>query len=727
MAHTSRFVKCLVALCLSATLLAGPVQASGPLQVTGPESAPDGAAPTICARPCWVQALAVDPRTHTTVYAGTSSGVYKTVDGGGNWSKANTGLYDGPYALAIDPAHPSTIYASWLGGSGGEVYKSTDAAGHWSYAGTLGENTIFSLAIDPRSTNVIYALDGFAGVVYKTTDGGSHWSLANTGLPATSISNLAIDPSAPAILYATTLVGVYRSTDAAAHWSAAGLAGTDVRALAIDPKTPANVYVGSESGGIVYKTTDRGEHWTRVGGTLPPGEIKTLIVDPAVPSTLYAGTSGIYSANGTGIFKSTTGGSQWSQVNAGLTGLWTDTLVIDPVTPGTLYATSNYGIVKTTDGGLHWTTANNGLLELSTLQVTPASVNFELDPGQPAHTVPLIITNSASALPINWSAFLLSDGPRGRPAWVALSTDSGTTPGTLGVTLYPSAAAYGKNQDTVIIRSQDRDTTNGGCLNYECMITVTLNVPTPALSVTPPTAQFDLAYGQSAGQELQLTNTGSPAAINWMATTGAPWLHVAPSSGVTPGTLRLTAVATDAAVGSHTAQLHLAANDGFNKWGQALDVPVTITVPDPGLLVPATLGLWHVAGGPPVTQTITIGRPAGTPPQAWLATAVPNTGAVQLADRLRNGSLRIGADGRAWSDGSQVAPASWLALSPDAGTAPGMLAVSAREAGLAPGVYQAAILIVPTNPDRPDWIRTILVEQVVSDRVIDTYAPLMAR
>jgi hypothetical protein len=46
-------------------------------------------------------------------------------------------------------------------------------------------------------------------------------------------------------------------------------------------------------------------------------------------------------------------------------------------------------------------------------------------------------------------------------------------------------------------------------------------------------------------------------------------------------------------------------------WDRLYSVPVTITVPDPGLLVPATLGLWHVAGGPPV--------------QAWLATAVPIT------------------------------------------------------------------------------------------------------
>ena len=57
-------------------------------------------------------ALAIDPATPATLYAGTYGGVFKSTDGGGNWHAVNTGLTDTPVrALAIDPATPATLYA----------------------------------------------------------------------------------------------------------------------------------------------------------------------------------------------------------------------------------------------------------------------------------------------------------------------------------------------------------------------------------------------------------------------------------------------------------------------------------------------------------------------------------------------------------------------------------------------------------------------------------------
>ena len=60
-----------------------------------------------------VHALAIDPATPTTLYAGTDGGgVFKSTDGGGSWSAVNTGLTDTyVHALAIDPATPTTLYA----------------------------------------------------------------------------------------------------------------------------------------------------------------------------------------------------------------------------------------------------------------------------------------------------------------------------------------------------------------------------------------------------------------------------------------------------------------------------------------------------------------------------------------------------------------------------------------------------------------------------------------
>jgi photosystem II stability/assembly factor-like uncharacterized protein len=66
-----------------------------------------------------IQALATDPVTPSTLYAGTDAGgVFKSTNGGAAWSAVNSGLTD--YygsALAIDPVIPNTLYAGTGGGS----------------------------------------------------------------------------------------------------------------------------------------------------------------------------------------------------------------------------------------------------------------------------------------------------------------------------------------------------------------------------------------------------------------------------------------------------------------------------------------------------------------------------------------------------------------------------------------------------------------------------------
>src|SRR5713101_3392069 len=100
-------------------------------------------------------------------------------------------------ALAIDPTTSSTLYA---GGAG--VYKSTDGGEHWT-ATDLTNAGVDALAIDPTTSSTLYAgTDG--GGVYKSTDGGQHWTAINTGLTNTHVTALAIDPKIPTTLYAGT-------------------------------------------------------------------------------------------------------------------------------------------------------------------------------------------------------------------------------------------------------------------------------------------------------------------------------------------------------------------------------------------------------------------------------------------------------------------------------------------------------------------------------------------
>jgi hypothetical protein len=103
-----------------------------------------------------VLALAIDPITPTTLYAGTSDpagsgrgGVYKSTNGGASWTAVNTGLGQFPtvYALAIDPSIPTTLYAGTIDA----VFKSTNGGGSWVYISTSvsGSFRVLALAIDP--------------------------------------------------------------------------------------------------------------------------------------------------------------------------------------------------------------------------------------------------------------------------------------------------------------------------------------------------------------------------------------------------------------------------------------------------------------------------------------------------------------------------------------------------------------------------------------------------
>ena len=99
----------------------------------------------------FIMALAIDPVTPATLYAGTyRGGVFKSMNGGESWSAVNTGLPNlNVFSLVIDPQTPPTLYVGIEAG----VFKSTNGGGSWSAVNTGPDPTIHVsglLAIDPR-------------------------------------------------------------------------------------------------------------------------------------------------------------------------------------------------------------------------------------------------------------------------------------------------------------------------------------------------------------------------------------------------------------------------------------------------------------------------------------------------------------------------------------------------------------------------------------------------
>ncbi len=225
-----------------------------------------------------ITALAIDPATPTTLYAGADGfGAFKSTDAGSTWSN----LLDGSVnALAIDPTTPSTLYA----GTDAGLFKSTDAGGTWSAAPGLPVGaSVIALAIDPVTPTTLYAGASSLARVFKSTDAGATWSAADTGLPVddsatTFKSAFAIDPVTPSILYyAVWTGGVFKSSDAGGTWTALGLEG---ESIAIDPVTPSTLYVGTGFAGGVSKSTDAGRTWVAVNVQMPGHRG----VSPSIPS-----------------------------------------------------------------------------------------------------------------------------------------------------------------------------------------------------------------------------------------------------------------------------------------------------------------------------------------------------------------------------------------------------------------------------------------------------------
>jgi photosystem II stability/assembly factor-like uncharacterized protein len=310
-----------------------------------------------------VPAMAVDPgQAHVLYAAAGDNGVFRSSDGGAHWTQLSrfpsytefSGVPQiaGASYLAINPGNPQLLYA----GSTCLLYKSADAGEHWQdvnhpYCGTSGV-----LAIDPQESNTLYLaqtdmVDG-GSWVSKTVDGGTTWKdiLSSTDY----FIALAIDPITPATIYAGISrfaengKGLLKTTDVT--WSELDIR-PGVNVVAIDPLHPNVVYAAtityayldpSEFMGL-FKSTDAGATWSAINSGLETlletgAPITALIFDPGNSDVLYAATAG------NGVFRSVNGGLRWSPFNDGLDNFDARALAIDRGTPGLLYVSTSGGL-----------------------------------------------------------------------------------------------------------------------------------------------------------------------------------------------------------------------------------------------------------------------------------------------------------------------------------------------------------------------------------------------
>ncbi len=291
-----------------------------------------------------LSALVIDPANPSVIYAEDTNSItasrngavlYKSVDGGKQWTHIKLNDLAAVKPLAIAPGNPSTLFVNTSQG----LRKSSDGGTTFSETG-LNRSGISTLIIDPNNPANLYATDG--SVIFKSVNGGNSWGEAISGLPALTIKSLALDAANPSTLYvalfrssAVPSGSVYKSVDSAATWTAVSDPPSEPSSggLAVHP-TNSTIYVGARQG--AFKSIDGGKTWQSAG--LNDVEVLSLVFDPINPSTIYALTRFSGAGDNRDIYKSTDAGMTWNSVSGILKKSIIGVLAIDPLNPATIYA-----------------------------------------------------------------------------------------------------------------------------------------------------------------------------------------------------------------------------------------------------------------------------------------------------------------------------------------------------------------------------------------------------
>ncbi|WP_179346028.1 VPS10 domain-containing protein [Winogradskyella ursingii] len=148
------------------------------------------------------------------IVGGETGGVWRTIDGGTNWTVLTDNLANiDVYALAIDPLDNSTYY--W-GSKSGSIFKSVDSGATWTLQGSLPGGNVNRILIHPTDNSKIYASAEGAGL-YKSTNNGVTWSIITNG--ATNGYDFEFKPGDPNTIYASGN-NFYISTDGGTTFTA---------------------------------------------------------------------------------------------------------------------------------------------------------------------------------------------------------------------------------------------------------------------------------------------------------------------------------------------------------------------------------------------------------------------------------------------------------------------------------------------------------------------------
>ena len=309
------------------------------------------------------QELIMHPFDPNTLVLATNQGLFKTIDGGVNWTQSASGDF---HDVEYHPTNPSIMYAST-----DQMYRSNDGGDSFTQINNglpVASNlNRIQLAVSEDEPDWVYALTGkfsdatFYGL-YLSTDGGLSFQLQSDspnifGVNLTGSDgngqcwyDMAIDADPND---ATTIlaggVNIWKSTDAGQNWSInthrSYQLSTNIEYTHADIHDirffNGNLYCGTDGG--IYKTTDLGNNWNDLTPGMEISQFYRLGLAPQTPDIVIGGTQD----NGSYLLKN----NSWTHVY-GADGM---EAAVNPVNRDIMFCSYQFGaMVRSVDGGTHW-------------------------------------------------------------------------------------------------------------------------------------------------------------------------------------------------------------------------------------------------------------------------------------------------------------------------------------------------------------------------------------
>jgi photosystem II stability/assembly factor-like uncharacterized protein len=265
-----------------------------------------------------------------TIYSGSDGGIYKSTNGGDDWTDLSAGLGIRQfYRISCSKTDPNVItggaqdngssfrrsdgtWVDWIGADGmdniisptdpniafgtsqhGDIYKTTNAGATMINVGKPSEgNWVTPIVMHPTDHNTIYG--GWTGI-YKSVNGGTIWTKISGDNITGKLEALAVAPTNTQYIYGSVGDILYATSDGGASWIAV-TAPAAINSIFVSPVNPQKIYLACKSNtNRVFVSTDMGRTFTNLSRGLPDLHARSIVVDDNATESMYVGMSvGVY-------------------------------------------------------------------------------------------------------------------------------------------------------------------------------------------------------------------------------------------------------------------------------------------------------------------------------------------------------------------------------------------------------------------------------------------------